>query len=115
MSDYIQIVCNRGHSNIKDKSMHKNDFYTILMKDPKNNIGIRKKSESHHLPTFKSSEVTIDYLCSDFVRFCLSLYKSGCYIHRGELTIIPKQHISISDELKEYIEQFLPDYYGIRK
>jgi len=116
MSDYIQIANIIGHSNLKKSEMIKDDFYTLCMKNPKENIGLRKKSKNpqDHMPTFFSSDIDISYLCSDFVRFCLSLYKSKQDIHRGEMTIIPKQSFAISEELKEYIEEFLPDYHNIR-
>lgn len=130
MSDYIQISVIKGHQNLHyiqtaktignieviKSNMSKDDFYTLCMKNTDKNIGLRKKSnkKQHHLPTFKSSDTSIDYLCSDLVRFCLSFYKSGSNLDRGELKIIPKESIPISEELKKYIENFLPDFYGIR-
>jgi hypothetical protein len=114
MSDYIQLARVIGNSCQSNISIHKDDFYTLCQKKPKNNIGLRKKSKTHHLPTFKTTDITIDYLCSDFVRFCLSLYKNYSILDCGELTIIPKQPIPISKELQEYIEDYLPDYYDIR-
>jgi hypothetical protein len=114
MSDYIQLARICGHANLNLDKMIKDDFYTLCMKDPKENIGLRKKCESDHLPTFKTLDISIDYLCSDFVRFCLSLYKQNSNLDRGELKIIPKQPIRISEELREYIEEFLPDYHNIR-
>ena len=113
MSEYIQIARLIGHHNLNKPEMVKNDFYTILMKDPKRNIGLRKKSKSH-LPVFKSDSVDLDYLCSDLVRFCLALYKNNQHNDAGEMSLIPKEPIPISEELQEYIEEFLPDYYGIR-
>jgi hypothetical protein len=114
MSDYIQLARNIGHINLKKSEMIKDDFYTLCMKNPKENIGLRKKCESDHLPTFKTLDISIDYLCSDFTRFCLSLYKNYSNLDRGELKIIPKQPIRISEELREYIEEFLPNYHNIR-
>ena len=116
MSDYIQLARIICHEEDHKPNMHKDGFYTLCMKDPKRNIGLRKKSIKicHHLPTFKSSDVTIDYLCSDFVRFCLSLYKNYSNLDCGEMTLIPTKPIPISQELMEYIEEFLPDYYNIR-
>jgi hypothetical protein len=112
--DYIQIANIKGLQEDNKIEMIKDDFYTICMKDPKENIGLRKKCESDHLPTFKTLDISIDYLCSDFVRFCLSLYKNYSNLDRGELTIIPKKEIPISEELRRYIEEFLPDYHNIR-
>jgi hypothetical protein len=113
--DYIQIARIIGHSNLKFKDMHKDDFYTLCMKDPKNNIGLRKNCKVNDLPVFKLDEVSLEYLCCDLVRFCLSLYKNYSNIDTGEMSLIPKQPIPISEELREYIRDFLPDYYGIRK
>jgi hypothetical protein len=130
MSDYIQISVIKGHQNLHyiptaatignieviKSNMSKDDFYTLCMKNTDKNIGLRKKSnkKQHHLPTFKSSDTSIDYLCSDLVRFCLCLQKNQGHINLGEMSLIPKEPIPISQELKEYIEEFLPDYYGIR-
>lgn len=116
-SDYIQLARVRGNSCQSNISMHKDDFYTILMKYPKNNIGLRKKSIKvcNHLPTFKTTDITIDYLCSDFVRFCLALYKNYSNLDAGEMSLIPTKPIPRSEELKQYMEEFLPDFYGIRK
>jgi hypothetical protein len=110
MSDYIQIANIRGLQEDNKIEMIKNDFYTLCISDPKENIGLRNNG----MITFKISDVSLDYLCSDFVRFCLSLYKQNSNLDRGELKIIPKQPIRISEELREYIEEFLPDYHNIR-
>jgi hypothetical protein len=110
MSDYIQLANIIGHSNLNKSEMVKDDFYTLCMKNPKENIGLRNDS----IITLKISDVSLDYFCSDFVRFCLALYKTKQNLHRGELTIIPKQSFPISEELTQYIEEFLPDYHNIR-
>ena len=116
-SDYIQlarVIGNHCQSNI---AMHKDDFYTLCQKNYSKNISLRKKSIKvcHHLPVFKSTDINIEYLCSDFVRFCLSFYKNYSNLDAGEMSLIPTKPIPISEELKQYIESFLPDYYGIRK
>jgi hypothetical protein len=130
MSDYIQIAMNRGnvflekdyiqlaritgHIYYDQDKMFKDDFYTLCQKNPKKNIGLRKQNKTHHMITFKSSDVDVDYLCSDFVRFCVSLIKNNANLYVGEMSLIPKQSIPISEELRDYIRDFLPDYYGIR-
>ena len=116
MSDYIQIAAIRGHQENHKPAMYKDDFYTLCLKNPQNNIGLRKQSQHKNGEiVFYSIDVDVDYLCSDFVRFCLCLIKNYCNLGTGELSLIPKEPIPISEELKEYIEDFLPDYYGIRK
>ena len=114
--DYIQLAKIKGHSS-ENSNMLKDDFYTLCMKDPKENLGLRKKSKKigDHLPTFKTSDTNIEYLCSDFVRFCLSIYKNYSNINAGMMSLIPQSPIPISKELQDYIRDFLPDYYGIRK
>ena len=109
-SDYIQIASIKTGEEIYKTNMYRDDFYTLCMKNPINNLGLRNKN----MIVFLSEQVNIDYLCSDFARFCLSLYKNNSNLHRGELTIIPKQPIPISEELKQYIEEFLPDFYDTR-
>ena len=116
MSDYIQLVSIRGTPNrTKDAiEMVTNDFYTLCCKNPQKNIGLRLNSRKHELLVFNTDNITLDYLCSDFVRFCLSLYKNNQHTCLGEMSLIPKELIPISKELKEYIEEFLPDFYDNR-
>jgi hypothetical protein len=118
MSDYIQIAAIRGTPNRSKNPypMLLNDFYTLCQKDPNKNIGLRKQSnyECNEI-IFKSSDIIIDYLCCDIVRFCLALYKNNQHLGSGNMSLIPKQPIPISKELRDYIEDFLPDFYGIRQ
>jgi hypothetical protein len=115
MSDYIQIAAVRGHCQNYKTQMSTDDFYTLCLKNPNDNIGLRKKSPRIDGEIiFKSSDVTIDYLCCDFVRFCLALLKNSQNLYNDQMSFIPKQPIPISEELRDYIEEFLPDYYGIR-
>ena len=117
--------------------MVKDDFYTIVMKNSDGNRGIRKEfsntSGVSNMPTYEFSIETeqtnfINYLKTDFARFCLSMYKIQVNNHRGELEIIPWMdftqewndeklfsHFEIDQETQDYIRSFLPDYHGIRK
>ena len=70
----------------------------------------------------------IGYCKTDFARFCLSLYKNGPnLLTGGGLENIPwldftqewddqklYEFFDVNEETQEYIENFLPDYYGIR-
>jgi hypothetical protein len=112
MTEYIQLIPGMGHEENKLPNMHKDDFYTLITKDFK--VGIRNKQRKDGSIIFFANDIDIEYLKSDLVRFCLALYKSNRNIHYGELSLIPKQPIPISKELQDYIEEFLPDYYGIR-
>lgn len=111
---YIQLPQIRGNVPKDEDVIIKDDFYTLCMKKQQDNIGLRKYTPKNENSVFKCSDVTVEYLCSDFVRFCLALYKNSSQISRKELTIIPKHPIPISKELQEYMEKFLPDYYDIR-
>ena len=110
LEDYIQIPSIIGNKYLNKKNMYTNTFYTLCMKNPNGNIGLRKKG----MFVFENKNIEIDYLCSDFVRFCLSIYKNNQNIDQSILSIIPKQSIPISEELKKYIEEFLPDFYDTR-
>ena len=115
-SDYIQLSAIIGNHTKNNNKMYENDFYTLCQKDPNKNIGLRKQSKhSRNQIILNFNDVSLDYLCSDIVRFCLSIYKNNGHLGNSNMTIIPKEPISISEELKEYIEDFLPDFYGIRK
>jgi len=71
----------------------------------------------------------IEYLKSDFARFCLSIYKNNGHMRSGGVCrLIPWldfsqswddeklfKHFEIDQETQNYIRKFLPDYYGIRK
>jgi hypothetical protein len=115
--------------------LYKNDFYTMITVDGKLEKGIRKltsKSKNNDLIIFafdteKERNNFIEYLKTDFVRFCLSFYKINGNLHRGELAIIPwldftekwddaklYKKFNVSKELQAYITSFLPDYHKIR-
>lgn len=77
----------------------------------------------------------INYIKTDFIRACLYLVKNSVNILRGEMSYIPwfdfsDKHFSkspkeiddwlfkkynISNEIRNHIEEILPDYYNIRK
>jgi hypothetical protein len=116
MKEYIQLSICQGNNSKNTLDLYKNDFYTLCLKNPNDNIGLRKKSLNFKNELiFLKSDISLTYLCSDFARFCLSFYKDNQQLLSGKpLSIIPKQPIPISEELSEYIRDFLPDYYGIR-
>jgi hypothetical protein len=132
---YCQLAAIRGHELRNDPShMHQNDFYTMLMKNSDQNKGVRNlNARKDGFIVFEfTSEVEqnnfISYLKSDFARFCLSIVKNTQNIHYGEMELIPWldfteewddeklfKKFDVSQELQDYIRDFLPDYYGIRK
>lgn len=79
----------RGNVNLNsDKSMIKDDFYTIVPKD----IKISNEKNKHMFFSFKSeieAKNFLNYIKTDFARFCLSIYKTNSQLDRGELEIIP--------------------------
>lgn len=130
---YCQIAGIRGHVNLNSSGQNivKDDFYTLILKDSDKNKGIRKVDSGGATLEF-SSEVELDnfinYLKTDFARFTLALLKNKSDLHRGELEIVPWldfteewddeklfKKFDVSQELQDYIREFLPDYYSIRK
>jgi hypothetical protein len=123
----------KGASKLSDK------FYSLTMKNFQGNIGIRNTNPLRDgliepsMPTFKFStdkEVInfLNYCQTDFVRFCLCIYKNSANIIYGEIDLIPWLDFTeewnddklfakfdVSQELQDYIRDFLPDYHGIRK
>lgn len=133
---YCQLAAIRGHVNLtsKNKYIVQDDFYTMIMKDSNQNKGIRNlnvRKDGFIVYEFDTSDQLdnfINYLKSDFARFCLAILKNTQNIHYGEMELIPWldfnevwddeklfEKFDVSDELQTYIREFLPDYYGIRK
>ena len=132
---YCQLAAIRGHELRNDpNNMHQADFYTMLMKDSEQNKGVRNvnvRKDGFIVFEF-DSEIEqnnfVNYLKTDFARFCLSIVKNTQNIHYGEMELIPWldftqewndeklfEEFNVSKELQDYIREFLPDYYGIRK
>jgi len=96
---YVQMARIRGHVNLSAKSnsaeITQDDFYTMVMQSSEKNKGIRKTEQNPPTFAFDTEEEQnnfIEYLKTDFARFCLS-----------------------TQDLQNYMRDFLPDYYGIRK
>lgn len=133
---YCQLAAIRGHVNLTSKNKHivQDDFYTVLMKDAEQNKGVRNlnvRKDGFIVFEFntESEQINfINYLKTDFARFCLSIVKNTQNIHYGEMELIPWldfteewdddklfKKFDVSQELQDYIREFLPDYYSIRK
>lgn len=129
---YCQLADIRGTPNRSknSNSMLLDDFYTMVQKKHEANYGIRKKDikTTFAFNTEKEMQNFISYLQTDFARFCLSFFKNSQNLHRGELEIVPWLDFSeewddeklfekfeVSQELQDYIREFLPDFHGIRK
>jgi len=128
----IQISMMRANSSLGSPAP---DFYTLVMRDSNKNKGIRKiredGKECKNLIEV-NNQIELDnlirYLKTDFVRFCLSIYKTNGAVLGGISALIPWldfsqswddeklfKHFEIDQETRNYIRKFLPDYYGIRK
>ena len=121
---YVNASQIRGHVSINnDSKMTQDDFYTLITKETE----VIDRKEKHIFFTFNNrieGENFINYLKSDFCRFCLSIYKNNSQLDRGELAIIPwldfsqewtdeklYKHFDISEEEIEFIEKHIPKYY----
>lgn len=135
---YCQLAAIRGNVDMAGdgSKIVKDDFYTMLMENSEGNKGIREPrlhKPGGATPTFSfATEIErnnfIDYLKTDFSRFCLSILKIGQHLENGELSIIPWldfsqewddeklfHHFDVDKQTQDYIRQFLPDFHGIRK
>jgi len=133
---YCQFATMIGNWDKSHERMFKDDFYTMVMKDPERNKGIRqpkiKGKTGSITPTFSfKTEIERDnfigYVQTDFARFCLSLIKNSQSTYAKELSLIPYldftekwddkklfKHFHINQETQDYIKEFLPDYHNIR-
>jgi hypothetical protein len=130
---HVQLAAIRGHEAYTEK-MHKDDFYTMVMKNSESNKGIRNpdtRADTFIVFEF-NTEIEqnnfLNYLKTDFARFCLAVLKNAqknCY---GEMTLIPWldfteswddeklfSFFGIDQKMQDYIRAFLPDYHGIRQ
>lgn len=130
---YCQIAGIRGNVNLNSSGQNivKDDFYTLILKDSDKNKGIRKsdsRGATLEFHTEKELDNFISYLKTDFARFCLALLKNKSDTYCGEMELVPWldfteewdddklfKKFDVSQELQDYIREFLPDYYGIRK
>ena len=128
---YCQLADIIGNINSTSKTsqMVKDDFYTLTIKNSKDNLGIRKNTiqNTYHFEDERQRASFLKYCETDFVRFCLALTKNNTHVDTGEMKNIPWldfteswddeklfKKFDVSQELQDYIREFLPDYYGIR-
>lgn len=132
----LQLPMGRGHENlISHNEMVKEDFYGVFSNDENEIITKNKKQEPSfsrgsfcYFNTEAERNNCVEYLKTDFARFCLAIYKIRKDFDAGELELVPWldftqewdddklfKHLNISLDEQNYIRKFLPDYYGIRK
>jgi 16S rRNA G966 N2-methylase RsmD len=132
---YCQLAGVRGTPNRSKNSNHMllSDFYTMIMKNDGNkgirNLNVRKDAWLvWKFDTEAECDNFINYLKTDFSRFLLSVLKNTQNNHYGEMDLIPWLDFTeewdddklfakfdVSQELQDYIRDFLPDFHGIRK
>jgi hypothetical protein len=131
----LQIPMGRGHENLTSHTeMVREDFYGVFSND-ENEIVTKNKCQEVafkggtycYFPTEEKRNNCVEYLKTDFARFCLAINKLNKHIDSGELELIPwldftegwndeklYKHFNIPLETQLYIRNFLPDYYKIR-
>ena len=132
----LQLPMGRGHENqVSHTEMVREDFYGVFSNDLNEVVNKNKcqdvafKGGTYcYFPTEEERNNCVDYLKTDFARFCLAINKLNKHIDSGEMELIPWldfteewddeklfKKFDVSQELQDYIREFLPDYYGIRK
>ena len=121
---YINIAQIRGNVNKNsDKIMIQDDFYTIVTKDNK----VERKIDNHMFFKFDFNEKALNflnYIKTDFARFCLSVNKNNSQLECGEMSFIPwldfsqewsdeklYKHFDLTPEEIKFIEKNIPKYY----
>jgi hypothetical protein len=135
MKYYVQLAAIKGNYCRSEKMNIKNA--DMLMNDSEKNKGIRQPNLDKHggtcIPTFylnteQEQDNFINYLKTDFARFCLSIIKNNANLGAGEMNLIPYldftekwdddklfKYFNVDKETQNYIREFLPDHHGIRK
>ena len=121
---YCQSADIIGTPSSENKSLGTGCFYTILLQNPQNNSGIRKNTikNSFKFACENHRKYFLLYCQSDFARFCIALLKNNTTFKAGEMALLPWLDFSeelfekfeVSQELQNYIREFLPDFHGIR-
>jgi len=127
---FVNLAQIRGHvKNTKkvgvgmDSDMLVEDFYTMPTKDEE----VISQPTKHLFFGFETKiEATnfLNFIKTDFARFCLSIYKNNSQLCRGELALIPwldfiqewndeklVREFKLTNEEVEFIKKFIPKYY----
>jgi site-specific DNA-methyltransferase (adenine-specific) len=107
---YVNISQIRGHVDLKsDTNMLMDDFYTIVTRDE----SVSNKKNKHMFYSFKTHRESVNFLNflkTNFCRFCLSIYKNNSQLDRGEMEIIPWLDFTI-----EWDDEKLSEYFSLSK
>ena len=129
---HVQMASMRGSSdNKRTDRVWKDDFHTIVMRKNELNKGIRNNNDFKGMVWEFDTEIEqenfIEYLKTDFARFCLAIYKQNYDLCVGNMSLIPMldftqywdddklfEYFNIDNTTINYIRDYLPDYYNIR-
>ena len=141
LTDYsVKFALIRGHANVKNNiSGYNEDFFTIaaindelnkcdhtfrLSESAKSHTNNGKNFPLFTFPSEAERENFLSYCKTKIVRFLLSLVKMNANMYAGELEVIPWmdftqewndkklcEEFGIDEELWQYIDKFIPDYY----
>ena len=121
---YINLAAIRGNVSTKnDEVMTTNDFYTFVPKDLKAE-NQNTKTLYFGFSSYNQADNFLNYIKSNFARFCLSLVKTNGNIHRGEMVLVPyldfsqewtdeilKKKFFITEKEWDFIQGIIPNYY----
>ena len=128
---YVNVSPIRGHVNLKsNNNMLVDDFYTFVPRDKKVE-NLKKITEtnlsmlsSFGFNTEKDAENFLNYIKTNFARFCLSIFKITQNQYSNIFEYIPwmdfsqewtdeklYKHFDISEEEIKFIEKHIPKYY----
>lgn len=124
---YINLSQIRGHVDLNsDKVMLKSDFYTLCTKDLKPETSKRQQREKTQVAFDLESQANnfLEYVKTNFVRFCLSINKINQNLYCGEMSDIPwldfnkkwtdeslYKFFDISESEINFINKKIPKYY----
>ena len=128
---YVNASPIRGHVNLRsDNHMLVNDFYTFVPRDKKvENFKKRTETNLSMLSSFgfnteNEAENFLNYIKTDFARFCLSVYKITQNQYSNIFEFVPwldfnqewtdkklKEYFNITDKEWKFIKSVIPKYY----
>ena len=129
----VRFAVIRGNAHVSDG--WKDDFFSLFCKDYNENLCDKNFMKYNRLAntqkliwSFDNEEERMNFVTyckSKFARFCLSYLKENGNLANGELESVPwldfkkhwndktlKEYFNISNELYDYIDHFIPDYYS---
>jgi len=119
---YVNVAKVRGHTTSNKDKWVSDDFYTFFQKNTY--VSKQKQQTYFGFNDEKTANNFLNYLKTDFARFCLALYKTSMTQSGSELLSIPwlnfsqewadkklYKHFNLTDEEIKFIETNIPKYY----